>query len=91
MEWNSVINENLPICSKKAFYDDDDDDSMESERVLVVVNHIIQTIERQYIWEYITWGKIDQMNYWFIGENDDYLKDNEKVTHWMPLPELPKA
>jgi hypothetical protein len=83
MEWKSVKRE-LPICNKKAFDDTEDEDDvnwLESEIVLVIVNQISSNIK------HIAFGRIDEHNEWW--KEDVYLNDNEEITHWSPLPELP--
>ena len=82
--------------NKKAFEDEDGEDVidlMESEIVLVVVSQVKYTIERQYICQYIKFGKLNDYGWTIaIGEEYyDYLNINEEVTHWMPFPELPIA
>ena len=84
MEWKNVKQE-LPICNKKAFDDTEDEDDVnwsESDYVLVVVNNI------RHNHRYITIGRMDENNEW-EKEYDSYLNNEEKVTHWLPLPELP--
>ena len=84
MEWKNVKQE-LPICNKKAFNDTEEDDVnwLESDIVLVVVN-LIRSKSK-----YVTLGRIDEHNDWWV-EDVNYLdKEKEEITHWLPLPELP--
>jgi hypothetical protein len=84
MEWKSVKLE-LPICNKKAFTyteDEDDENWLESKNVLVVVNQI------KFNNKYIALARIDEHNEWLRDDENDFRED-EEVTHWLPLPELP--
>jgi hypothetical protein len=90
MEWISTQYK-LPKCTQKVSdYSIGcklEDSWLESETVLIVVK---EEVGKDNYDSYVTLARIDEKNTWWTGEDAiDWLKKNQEVTHWMPMPKLP--